>query len=100
MNANKASLRNQDSKDAAAGADAPVEVPKDTTATRAIAAEITARGAKLFDLLKEEQQLRDARQKVCACVRTGGGRWGSLHLFIFAGVAIPGCYRWQFGQQS
>ncbi len=40
------------------------EPPHDIVATRAVAAEITTRGAKLYDLLRDEQTLREARQKV------------------------------------
>ena len=71
MRANKASIRDGgketvDSPTAGAAASSVgdgTEVPHDIVATRAIAAEITTRGAKLYDLLKEEQTLRDARNK-------------------------------------
>ena len=63
MKANKAAMRGSEPvPDATA-----MELPQDTSATRAIASEITARGAKLFDLLKDEQELRDARMKVGVC---------------------------------
>jgi hypothetical protein len=68
MKANKASI-----KGAAAGAGASTasdtvdtDVPHDIVTTRTIAAEITTRGAKLYDLLRDEQTLRDARAKVRA----------------------------------
>jgi hypothetical protein len=62
MRANKASLKDTE-KPVDADAAVDTDVPHDIVATRAIAAEITTRGAKLYDLLKEEQTLRDARNK-------------------------------------
>ena len=66
MRANKAFIKS----DTVEAEVAVEDVPHDIVATRAIAAEITTRGAKLYDLLKEEQTLRDARNKVLrVCAR-------------------------------